>query len=122
MSAVNQVAPEVSRKSYTAVGSFGLAFFKYSYSMNPRTLVEEGVLTAYGTEADCPVGRVLYENGKKIVPVQGGFSPIKTVSPVTGSENVRVNVIGEPLVIVPVGVTATATTANTGTCAGIMPP
>lgn len=26
MSAVNQVAPEVSRKSYTAVGSFGLAF------------------------------------------------------------------------------------------------
>lgn len=94
MSAVNQVAPEVSRKSYTAVGSFGLAFFKYSYSMNPRTLVEEGVLTAYGTEADCPVGRVLYENGKKIVPVQGGFSPIKTVSPVTGTQVLSSYMVG----------------------------
>jgi len=81
MSAVKQVSPEVSRKSYTAVGSFGLGFFKYSYSMNPTTLVEQGVLTAYGEGADCPVGRVLYENGKKIVPAQGGFAPILTVAP-----------------------------------------
>ncbi len=94
MSAVNQVSPDVSRKSYTAVGSFGLAFFKYSYSMNPQTLVEQAVLTAYGAEADCPVGRVLYENGKKIVPVQGGFSPIMTVSPVSGTQVLSSYMVG----------------------------
>lgn len=94
MSAVNQVVPEVSRKSYTAVGSFGLGFFKYSYSMNPSTLVEQGVLTAYGLDADCPVGRVLYENGKKIVPAQGGFAPILTVSPVTGTQVLTSYMVG----------------------------
>lgn len=94
MSAVNQMSPEVSRKSYTSVGSFGLGFFKYTYNMNPSTLVEQGVLTAYGEDADCPVGRVLYENGKKIVPAQGGFAPILTVSPVTGTQVLTSYMVG----------------------------
>lgn len=71
-----QSAPAVSRRSYTSVGSFGLAFFKYSYAMNPQTLVEQGVLTVYGPNNDCPPGRILYENGKKIVPPQSSFPPI----------------------------------------------
>jgi hypothetical protein len=69
-------APALSRRSYTAVGSFGLAFFKYEYKMNPQTSVEEAKLEAYGTNADCPVGRILYENGKKIVPTSAPFPPI----------------------------------------------
>ena len=71
-----QSAPAVARRSYTSVCSFGLAFFNYSYGMNSQTLVEQGLLTQVGTSADCPPGRVLYENGKKIVPVQGNFPPI----------------------------------------------
>jgi hypothetical protein len=44
--------------------------------MNPQTLVEQGVLTVYGPNNDCPPGRILYENGKKIVPPQSPFPPI----------------------------------------------
>lgn len=71
-----QSVPAVARRSYTSVCSFGLALFNYSYGMNSQTLVEQGTLTPVGTNADCPPGRVVYENGRKIVPVQGNFPPI----------------------------------------------
>jgi len=91
---VNVSRPEVSRRSYTAVGSFGLAFFTYNYGLNPQTLVEQGVLTAVGTAADCPPGRILYENGKKIVPPQGNFPPILTDSPVNGTNTLTSYMVG----------------------------
>ena len=68
--------PALPRRSYTSVGSFGLALFTYDYSMDSQTMVEQGVLTPVGTSADCPPGRILYENGKKLVPAQGNFPPI----------------------------------------------
>lgn len=63
-----QSTPAVSRRSYTSLASFGLVFYKYDYDMNPQTLVEQGTLKPYGFYADCPPARILYENGKKIVP------------------------------------------------------
>ena len=91
---VRQSKPAVTRKSYTAVGSFGLAFFKYEYAMNSETLVEQGILTAVGTSADCPAGRVLFENGKKIVPTSAPFPPILTVSPVNGTNTLTSYMVG----------------------------
>ena len=82
-----QSKPAVSRKSYTAVGSFGYSFFTYNYGLNPQTLVEEGVLTVVGTSADCPPGRILYENGRKIVPPSPSFPPIRVVGTIEGEQN-----------------------------------
>lgn len=79
-----QSKPAVTRKSYTAVGSFGYSFFTYNYGMNSQTLVEEGILTVVGPQADCPAGRILYENGKKIVPTSAPFPPIRVVSSIAG--------------------------------------
>ena len=89
-----QSVATVPRKSYTAVGSFGLSLFKYDYGMNPQTLVEQGVLTAVGTSADCPPGRILYENGKKIVPSNAPFPPILTVSSTTGTQPLTSYMVG----------------------------
>jgi hypothetical protein len=82
-----QSKPAAPRKSYTAVGSFGYSFFTYNYGMNSQTLVEEGVLTVVGPQADCPAGRILYENGKKIVPTSAPFPPIKVVGTIEGQSN-----------------------------------
>lgn len=82
-----QSKPAAPRKSYTAVGSFGFSFFTYNYGMNSQTLVEEGVLTVVGPQADCPAGRILYENGKKIVPTSAPFPPIKVVGTIEGQSN-----------------------------------
>ena len=82
-----QSVATVPRKSYTAVGSFGLSFFTYNYGLNPQTLVEEGVLTVVGPNADCPVGRILYENGKKIVPTSSPFPPIRVDGTIGGLPN-----------------------------------
>ena len=82
-----QSVATVPRKSYTAVGSFGYSFFTYNYGLNPQTLVEEGILTVVGPNADCPVGRILYENGKKIVPTSPPFPPIRVVGTIGGGPN-----------------------------------
>lgn len=89
-----QSVATVPRKSYTAVGSFGLSLFTYDYGLNPQTLVEQGILTAVGTSADCPAGRTLYENGKKIVPTSAPFPPILTVSLSTGSQPLTSYMVG----------------------------
>ena len=61
--------------------------------MDPVTLNEQGVLTAYGN-GDFPPGRILYENGKKIVPPQGNFPPILTVSPLTDTQPLTSYMVG----------------------------
>jgi hypothetical protein len=75
-----QSTPAVSRRSYTSLASFGVVFYKYEYALNPQTLVEQGTLKPYGINVDCSPGRILYENGKKIVPPQGNFPPILVYS------------------------------------------
>jgi hypothetical protein len=61
--------------------------------MDPVTLVESASLTAYGY-GDFPPCRILFENGKKIVPTSPHFPPIKTVSPVNGTRNLTSYMVG----------------------------
>lgn len=93
MATSRQSVPVLSRRSYTSVGSFGLAFFKYEYGMNPQTYVEQGTLTAFGN-GDFPPGRILYENGKKIVPTSAPFPPILTISPTNGTQTLTSYMVG----------------------------
>jgi hypothetical protein len=59
-----------SKRSYLSVASFETAFFTYTVAMNTTTYVNTGTLTTVSgaTAANCPKGRVLRENGKKLFP------------------------------------------------------
>jgi len=63
-----------SKRSYLATTAFDTAFFTYTTSVNPSTLRQEGKLSAVTlngqalTAAQCPAGRVLRENGRKLYP------------------------------------------------------
>lgn len=59
-----------SKRSYMSVASFETAFFTYTVAMNSTTYVNTGTLTTVSgaTAANCPKGRVLRENGKKLFP------------------------------------------------------
>ena len=59
-----------SKRSYMSVASFETAFFTYTVAMNTTTFVNTGTLTTVSgaTAANCPKGRVLRENGKKLFP------------------------------------------------------
>jgi len=59
-----------SKRSYLSVASFETAFFTYTVEMNTTTYVNTGTLTTVSgaTAGNCPKGRVLRENGKKLFP------------------------------------------------------
>jgi len=59
-----------SKRSYMSVAAFDTAFFTYTVAMNTTTYVNTGTLTTVSsaTAANCPKGRVLRENGKKLFP------------------------------------------------------
>ena len=63
-----------SKRSYLATTAFDTAFFTYTTSLNPSTLQQEGKLSPVIlngqalTSAQCPAGRVLRENGRKLYP------------------------------------------------------
>jgi hypothetical protein len=63
-----------SKRSYLATSAFHNSFFTYTTSLNPSTLQQEGRLSAVIlngaalTAAQCPAGRVLRENGRKLYP------------------------------------------------------
>lgn len=59
-----------SKRSYMSVAAFDTAFFTYTVAMNTTTFVNTGTLTTVSgaTAANCPKGRVLRENGKKLFP------------------------------------------------------
>ena len=58
-----------SKRSYLSVASFETAFFTYTVAMS-TTYVNTGTLTTVSgaTAGNCPKGRVLRENGKKLFP------------------------------------------------------
>ena len=59
-----------SKRSYMSVAAFDTAFFTYTVAMNTTTYENTGTLTTVSgaTAANCPKGRVLRENGKKLFP------------------------------------------------------
>ena len=62
---------ESSKRSYVAVAPFHNDFFKYVMNWNPVTLVRTGDITQKvdgANSSNCPKGRVLRENGKKLFP------------------------------------------------------
>lgn len=59
-----------SKRSYFSVAPFDTYFFSYSITLNTVTYVNTGTLAtvAGATAGNCPKGRVLRENGKKLYP------------------------------------------------------
>jgi len=63
-----------SKRSYIATAAFHQAIYTYTTALNPTTFKQEGRLalaTLNGqalTAAQCPAGRILRENGRKLYP------------------------------------------------------
>jgi len=65
-----------SKRSYVSTGAFNGSVYTYTTALNPSTLKQEGKLTAITTSptgvtlsaTNCPGGRVLRENGRKLYP------------------------------------------------------
>lgn len=70
---------ELPVRSYIATAPFHLNFFTYKVKLAPVTFVRTGDLSKVtgATSGNCPAGRVLRENGKKLFP---GAHPINTVN------------------------------------------
>ena len=68
-SANNNSYKNSPRRSYISVAAFNADFFTYTTSMDAN-YVTQGTLTAVSgaTAANCPKGRVLRENGRKLYP------------------------------------------------------
>ena len=60
----------VSKRSYVAVAAFNANIFSYTVALNPTTLQNVGTLAVLSTAtaANCPKGRILRENGRKLYP------------------------------------------------------
>lgn len=67
---VTAVQPSVSRRSYVSIVVFNEFIYNYSYGLDEALLREVGTLTlnSAATPANCPAGRVLHENGRKLNP------------------------------------------------------
>ena len=65
-----------SKRSYMSTGPFNGSIYTYTTALNSSTLRQEGKLTAITTSpagvtlnaTNCPAGRVLRENGRKLYP------------------------------------------------------
>lgn len=65
-----------SKRSYVSTSSFNGSIYTYTTALNPTTFRQEGRLTAITTSpsgvtltaTNCPAGRVLRENGRKLYP------------------------------------------------------
>lgn len=65
-----------SKRSYVSTASFNGSIYSYVTALNPTTFRQEGRLVAITTSPDgvtlsqsnCPAGRVLRENGRKLYP------------------------------------------------------
>jgi hypothetical protein len=70
-----QSVPPVTRRSYVALSAFNTGLFNYSYNFDAILLKEVGSLTLNpnATALNCPKGRILNENGKKLNPADGNF-------------------------------------------------
>lgn len=59
-----------NKASFTSSAPFNQALYHYSIQLNTATLREEGILTLnpLSNPENCPEGRILIENGKKLIP------------------------------------------------------
>jgi len=63
-----------SKRSYISTSAFHQAIYTYTTALNPSTFKQEGrlALATFGgqalTSAQCPAGRILRENGRKLYP------------------------------------------------------
>jgi hypothetical protein len=71
-SPINVGMPNQSRRSYISTGTFHTDIFRYTTSVN-ASLQTVGTLTSLssvgtGTAANCPINRVVRENGRRLFP------------------------------------------------------
>jgi hypothetical protein len=86
-SATSSSYENTSRRSYISMMPFNADFFTYTTSVNPTTYMTSGTLTTVSgaTAGNCPLGRVLRETGRKLIP---GANPDITVYMVEVFDNV----------------------------------
>lgn len=85
---------EVPARSYISTAAFNLNFFTYTTSMSPSTFKKSGDLSAVSgaTSSNCPAGRVLRENGRKLYPGAHDISTVNGVATTFPSGTVMVGV------------------------------
>jgi len=68
-------APAVSKKSWISTQPFDSALFLYGYGFNKTLMREAGYLyvNPAANSSNCPAGRIVYENGRKLNPSNGNF-------------------------------------------------
>lgn len=80
MSSVGNAYEDQSKLSYLATRTFENDLFGYTTAINSTTFERTGTLSAPisgATALTCPVGRFLYETGKKLIP--GAHPGVKTL-------------------------------------------
>jgi len=92
MSSVGNSFEDASKIAYLATRTFENDLFSYTPTYNDSTQVRSGILAAPiagATSVTCPVGRFLYETGKKLIPgahpgvrtlMVGVFDPVSFLS------------------------------------------
>ena len=92
MSSVGNSFEDASKIAYLATRTFQNDLFSYTPTYNDSTNVRSGILAAPisgATAGTCPVGRFLYETGKKLIPgahpgvrtlMVGVFDPVSFLS------------------------------------------
>jgi hypothetical protein len=85
---------EVPARSYLSTAPFHLNFFTYTTSMDRSTFKKSGDLSAVSgaTSSNCPAGRVLRENGRKLYPGAHDISTVNGVATTFPSGTVMVGV------------------------------
>ena len=80
MASIAKNIRETSKFSYIATGSFNGQFFSYATTFNTSNLTTTGALSAVtgATAANCPQGRILRANGKKLYP-EGSYPGVSTM-------------------------------------------
>ncbi len=89
MSSVIASSGPRSKRSYLTMAEFSHDIFTYTTTFNERTRVTSGTLTDFSGNSNCPRGRFLYENGRKLYPdahpgvntyMVGVFDPVSFIS------------------------------------------
>ncbi len=91
MSSVTSDFNDRTKRAYLAMRDFNNDIFTYTTSLNSTTYVTEGTLSAVSgaTAGNCPQGRFVYENGRKLFPganpgittyMVGVFDPVSFLS------------------------------------------
>jgi hypothetical protein len=91
MSSITSEFNDRTKRAYLAMRDFNNDIFTYTTSLNTTTYATEGTLSAVSgaTALNCPQGRFLYENGRKLFPganpgintyMVGVFDPVSFLS------------------------------------------